>query len=229
MDYNTKRKKMALPEYGRNIQNMVDYLMTIEDREKRNKSAQTVIDVMGNLFPHFRDVQEFKHKLWDHLAIMSDFQLDIDYPYDPPTPESLKERPNTVPYTKHRIKHKHYGRTMELLIQEADNFEGEERDIIIEQLANHMKKSYLSWNKDAVEDHMIFSDLEEMSHGKLKVPEGTQLADAKTLVSAPKKKKIKKKQGRIMGMRKQKKKKTKMKTKMKTNKEKKKIFQLARE
>ncbi|WP_319478980.1 DUF4290 domain-containing protein [uncultured Draconibacterium sp.] len=193
MDYNTKRKKMALPEYGRNIQNMVDYLMTIEDREKRNKSAQTVIDVMGNLFPHFRDVQEFKHKLWDHLAIMSDFQLDIDYPYDPPTPESLKERPNTVPYTKHRIKHKHYGRTMELLIQEADNFEGEERDIIIEQLANHMKKSYLSWNKDAVEDHMIFSDLEEMSHGKLKVPEGTQLADAKTLVSAPKKKKIKKK------------------------------------
>ena len=193
MDYNTKRKKMALPEYGRNIQNMVDYLLTIEDREKRNKSAQTVIDVMGNLFPHFRDVQEFRHKLWDHLAIMSDFQLDIDYPYDPPSPESLKERPNTVPYTKHRIKHKHYGRTMELLIQEADNFEGEERDIIIEQLANHMKKSYLSWNKDAVEDHMIFNDLEEMSLGKLKVPEGTQLADAKTLVSAPKKKKIKKK------------------------------------
>ena len=193
MDYNTKRKKMALPEYGRNIQNMVDYLLTIEDREKRNRSAQTVIDVMGNLFPHLRDVQEFRHKLWDHLAIMSDFQLDIDYPYDPPTPESLKERPNTVPYTKHRIKHKHYGRTMELLIQEADNFEGEERDIIIEQLANHMKKSYLAWNKDAVEDHMIFSDLEEMSRGKLKVPEGTQLADSKTLVSAPKKKKVKKK------------------------------------
>nr|WP_321355062.1 DUF4290 domain-containing protein [uncultured Draconibacterium sp.] len=188
MDYNTKRKKMALPEYGRNIQNMVDYLLTIEDRDKRNKSAQTVIDVMGNLFPHLRDVQEFRHKLWDHLAIMSDFQLDIDYPYDPPSPESLTERPNTVPYTKHRIKYKHYGRTMELLIKEADNFEGEEREIIIEQLANHMKKSYLAWNKDAVEDQMIFNDLEEMSRGHLKVPEGTQLADAKTLVGSPKKK-----------------------------------------
>lgn len=193
MDYNTTRKKMALPEYGRNIQNMVDYLLTIEDREKRNKSAQTVIDVMGNLFPHLRDVQDFRHKLWDHLAIMSDFKLDIDSPYDPPSPESLKERPNTVPYSKHRIKYKHYGRTMELLIQEADKFEGEEREIIIEQLANHMKKSYLSWNKDGVEDQLIFNDIEEMSHGKIKVPEGVQLADAKTLIGSKKKKTKKKK------------------------------------
>ncbi|WP_321371661.1 DUF4290 domain-containing protein [uncultured Draconibacterium sp.] len=193
MDYNTKRKKMALPEYGRNIQNMVDYLLTIEDRDKRNKSAQTVIDVMGNLFPHLRDVQDFKHKLWDHLAIMSDFQLDIDYPYDPPSPESLHERPNNVPYDQHRIKYKHYGRTMELLIKEADNFEGEEREIIIEQLANHMKKSYLAWNKDAVEDEMIFNDLEEMSRGKLKVKEDLQLADAKTLIGTKKKPKSKKK------------------------------------
>lgn len=193
MDYNTKRKKMALPEYGRNIQNMVDYRLTIEDRDKRNKSAQTVIDVMGNLFPHLRDVQDFKHKLWDHLAIMSDFQLDIDYPYDPPSPESLHERPNNVPYDQHRIKYKHYGRTMELLIKEADNFEGEEREIIIEQLANHMKKSYLAWNKDAVEDEMIFNDLEEMSRGKLKVKEDLQLADAKTLIGTKKKPKSKKK------------------------------------
>lgn len=193
MDYNTTRKKMALPEYGRNIQNMVDYLQTIEDREKRNKSAQTVIDVMGNLFPHLRDVQEFRHKLWDHLAIMSDFNLDIDFPYELPSPESLKEKPNTVPYNKHRIKYKHYGRTMELLIQEADNFEGEEREIIIEQLANHMKKSYLAWNKDGVEDREIFDDLNEISKGKLTVPEGIQLADAKTLIGSPKKKKSKKK------------------------------------
>ncbi|HYQ57972.1 MAG TPA: DUF4290 domain-containing protein [Draconibacterium sp.] len=191
MDYNTKRRKMALPEYGRNIQNMVDYLLTIEDRDKRNKSAQTVIDVMGNLFPHLRDVQDFKHKLWDHLAIMSDFQLDIDYPYDPPSPDILNERPNNVPYSKNRIKYKHYGRTLELLINEADNFEGEERNIIIEQLANHMKKSYLAWNKDGVEDREIFNDLEELSEGRLKVPEGTQLSDAKTLIG--KKKKVKKK------------------------------------
>lgn len=182
---------MALPEYGRNIQNMVDYLLTIEDREKRNKSAQTVIDVMGNLFPHLRDVQEFKHKLWDHLAIMAGFKLDIDYPYDPPSPDILTEKPNKVPYSQHFIKYKHYGRTMELMIKKAVEFEGEEREIMIEQIANHMKKSYLSWNKDAVEDEKIFSDLEELSEGRLKAPEGLQLTDAKTLIG--KKKKAKKK------------------------------------
>ncbi|MDX1284758.1 MAG: DUF4290 domain-containing protein [Draconibacterium sp.] len=193
MDYNTNRKKMALPEYGRNIQNMVDYLLTIEDREKRNKSAQTVIDVMGNLFPHLRDVAEFKHKLWDHLAIMSDFKLDIDYPYDPPSPEILSEKPNRVPYNQHFIKYKHYGRTMELLINEANKFEGEEREIIIEQIANHMKKSYLSWNKDAVEDDKILGDLDELSEGKLQPTEELTLADARTLIGKKKKPNKKKK------------------------------------
>lgn len=187
MDYNSNRKKLSLPEYGRNIQNMVDYLSTIEDREKRNKSAQTVIDVMGNLFPHLRDVQEFKHKLWDHLAIMSDFKLDIDFPYEPPTPESLAEKPNKVPYNQHRIKYKHYGRTMELLIKKATEFEGEKREIVIEQLANHMKKSYLTWNKDAVEDQKIFMDLDELSSGKLTAAEELILADAKALIGKKKK------------------------------------------
>ncbi len=187
MDYNSKRKKLALPEYGRNIQNMVDYLMTIEDREKRNKSAQTVIDVMGNLYPFLRDVPEFNHKLWDHLAIMADFKLDIDYPYEPPTPDSLLEKPNKVPYNQHYIKYKHYGRTMELLIKEAEKYEGEEREIMIAQIANQMKKSYLAWNKDAVEDEKIFGDLEELSDGKLVIREGMQLADTKTLVGKKKK------------------------------------------
>lgn len=187
MDYNSNRKKLALPEYGRNIQNMVDYLLTIEDREKRNKSAQTVIDVMGNLFPHLRDVQEFKHKLWDHLAIMTDFQLDIDYPYEPPSPETLAEKPNKVSYNQHRIKIKHYGRTMELMIEKATEYEGEEREIMIEQLANHMKKSYLAWNKDAVEDKKIFKDLDELSRGKLKTKEDLVLADSKTLITKKKK------------------------------------------
>jgi len=187
MDYNSKRKKLALPEYGRNIQNMVDYLLTIEDRDKRNRSAQTVIDVMGNLYPFLRDVPEFNHKLWDHLAIMADFKLDIDYPYDPPSPDILLEKPNRVPYNQHYIKYKHYGRTMELIIKEAERFEGEEREIIIEQIANHMKKSYLAWNKDAVEDEKIFGDLEELSDGKLAIKDGMQLADTKTLVGKKKK------------------------------------------
>lgn len=178
---------MALPEYGRNVQNMVDYLQTIEDRDKRNKSAQAVIGVMGNLFPHLRDVPEFNHKLWDHLAIMSDFKLDIDYPYEPPAPETREEKPDKVPYNQHFIKNKHYGRTMGLLIKEADNFEGEEREILIEQLANHMKKSYLMWNKDGVDDSLIFDDLYEMSGGKLVPEHEIKLAEARTLIGKKKK------------------------------------------
>jgi len=193
MDYNSQRKKLPLPEYGRNIQNMVDYLFTIEDRQKRNRSAQTVIDVMGNLYPYLRDVAEFKHKLWDHLAIMSDFKLEIDYPYDPPTPDILTEKPNRVPYPNNRIKYKHYGYTMQLLIKKAAEMEGEEKEIMTELLANHMKKSYLAWNKDAVEDEKILLDLKEMSKGKLNVSDNLQLTDTKTILGKPKKKKNKKK------------------------------------
>ena len=194
MDYNSNRKKLPLPEYGRNIQNMVNYLFTIEDREKRNKHAQTVIDVMGNLFPHLRDVAEFKHKLWDHLAIMSDFKLDIDYPYDPPQPDILTAKPSNVPYNQHYIKYKHYGRTMELMIESAGQMEGEEREIMIELLANHMKKSFLVWNKDAVEDEKILSDLVELSEGKLDVNKDLKLSEIKQLIgsSKPKKKKSQK-------------------------------------
>jgi len=195
MDYNSQRKKLPLPEYGRNIQNMVDYLFTIEDKEKRNKSAQTVIDVMGNLYPYLRDVAEFKHKLWDHLAIMAEFKLDIDYPYNPPTPDILTEKPNVVPYSQNNIRYKHYGFIMESLIKKAAEFEGEEKEIMIELLANHMKKSYLAWNKDAVDDEKIFQDLKELSRGKLNISSGEiQLADVKSMLPPKqKKKKFKKK------------------------------------
>lgn len=196
MDYNSQRKKLPLPEYGRNIQNMVDYLFTIEDKEKRNRSAQTVIDVMGNLYPFLRDVAEFKHKLWDHLAIMSDFKLDIDYPYNPPTPDILTEKPNRVPYSDNNIRYKHYGFIMESLIKKTTELEGEEKDVLIELLANHMKKSYVAWNKDGVDDDKIFQDLRELSRGKLNIKkEDIQLVDAKVfLPPKPKnKKKFKKK------------------------------------
>lgn len=191
MDYNSKRKKLPLPEYGRNIQNMVDHVMTIEDREKRNRAAQTVIDVMGNLYPYLRDVAEFNHKLWDHLAIMTDFKLDIDYPYEPPSPDILTEKPNTVPYNQNSIKYKHYGLVMEKMVQRVNDFEGEEKKILTKQLANHMKKSFLVWNKDAVEDDKIFQDMEELSDGKFKMEPDIQLADIKSLIGKPKKKKQK--------------------------------------
>lgn len=195
MDYNSQRKKLPLPEYGRNIQNMVDYLFTIEDKEKRNRSAQTVIDVMGNLYPVLRDVAEFKHKLWDHLAIMSDFKLDIDYPYNPPTPDILTEKPNRVPYSDNNIRYKHYGFIMESLIKKTTELEGEERDVLIELLANHMKKSYVAWNKDGVDDEKIFQDLKELSRGRLNIKKDEiQLVDAKAfLPPKQKKKKFKKK------------------------------------
>ncbi|MFW5831990.1 MAG: DUF4290 domain-containing protein, partial [Prolixibacteraceae bacterium] len=137
MDYNTQRKKLPLPEYGRNIQNMVDHLKTIEDREERNRAAQTVIDVMGNLYTYLRDVAEFKHKLWDHLAIMSNFDLDIDYPYEPPSPEILKEKPNRVPYNQQDLKYRHYGLVTKKMIEAAVDLEENEQQIMVEQLANH--------------------------------------------------------------------------------------------
>ena len=188
MDYNSKRKKLPLPEYGRNIQNMVDYLFTIEDKEKRTKEAHVVVDVMGNLYPYLRDVDEFKHKLWDHLAIMSDFKLDIDYPYEPPTAEILTEKPNRVPYSQHNIKYKHYGLVMEKMIKKVSEFEGEEKEVLTEMIANHMKKSFLVWNKDAVEDEKILKDLHELAEGRLDLNPEMQLADIKSLIGKKKKK-----------------------------------------
>ncbi|MEE4285168.1 MAG: DUF4290 domain-containing protein [Mariniphaga sp.] len=193
MDYNTKRKKLPMPEYGRNIQNMVDHLFTIEDREKRNQSAQAIIDVMGNLYPYLRDVAEYKHKLWDHIAIMSDFKLDIDYPYDPPSPDILTEKPRRVPYNQTDIKLRHYGVITQKLIDKAIEMEGEEQLILIEQIANQMKKLYQAWNKDSVEDEKIFIDLEELSGHKLKVPRDIQLSEVRIAQPIPQNKKKKKK------------------------------------
>ncbi len=191
MDYNTQRKKLPLPEYGRNIQSMVDHILTIEDRDERNRASQTVIDVMGNLYPYLRDVAEFKHKLWDHLAIMTDFELDIDYPYEPPSPSILTEKPRQVPYNQHDLKYRHYGLVTQKMIDKAIEMEGDEKQILIEQLANHMKKLYLSWNKDSVDDEKIFTDLEEMSGGNLQVSRDLVLSDTKAIFTKKKKKKKK--------------------------------------
>ncbi|MFO7940619.1 MAG: DUF4290 domain-containing protein [Bacteroidales bacterium] len=181
MEYNTSRKKMTLPEYGRNIQRMVDYVVSIEDKEKRNRLAHALIGIMGNMNPHLRDISDFKHKLWDHLAIISDFKLDIDSPYPPPSKEVLEQKPDAVPYSNAEIKYKHYGKTLELLVEEAIAMpEGEERDALIMLTANHMKKSYLQWNKDAVTDDVIFNDLKNLSGGKIDLTgSDIQLSEAK--------------------------------------------------
>ncbi|MDR1860839.1 MAG: DUF4290 domain-containing protein [Bacteroidales bacterium] len=169
MDYNATRTKLALPEYGRNLQNMVDHIRHIEDRAERNRAARTIIDIMANLYPYVRDINDFQHKLWDHLAIMADFQLDIDYPYEPPRRESFNEPPKKVPYEAGPIRLRHYGKITELLIEKAATHDDEqERDALIKMLANHMKKNYLAWNKDSVDDEKIYADIALLSNGRIK-------------------------------------------------------------
>ena len=172
MQYNTQQKRMPLPEYGRSIQNMVDHALTIEDRAERQRCANTIINIMGNMFPHLRDVPDFKHKLWDHLAIMSDFKLDIDYPYEIVKKENLYARPPRIPYNNNRIRYRHYGRTLELMIRKATELEpGVEKDQLIKLLATQMKKSFLTWNKESVDDRKIFKDLDELSEGQIVLSE----------------------------------------------------------
>lgn len=182
-EYNTQRKKLVLPEYGRNVQKMVDHLLTIENRDERSRAAKTVIDVMGNLYPHLRDVPDFRHKLWDHLAIMSDFKLDIDTPYPLPSMEKFQAKPDRLPYNTTRIKYRHYGKLVEKLIEEIRQRQdpGQKKALIV-LTANHMKKSFLTWNKDSVEDEQIYNDINTLYGDQLILPEGMTLSNSKELL-----------------------------------------------
>ncbi len=183
MDYNTQRKKLILPEYGRNIQKMVDYALTLENREDRNKAVKTIIDVMGNLYPHLRDVPDFRHKLWDHIAIMSDFKLDIDTPYPIPSMDDINEKPEKIPYSNKRIKFKHYGKTIENYLEKLDSLESiEDKKNLLKLIANHMKKSFLIWNKNGVEDEQIINDLKRLS-GHDELLEDINLSASKDLLT----------------------------------------------
>ena len=168
MEYNTQRKKMELPEYGRSVQNMVDHALTIEDKAERQRCANTIINIMGSMFPHLRDVPDFKHKLWDHLAIMSDFKLDIDYPFEIVKKEDLVIKPEKVPYAAGSIRYRHYGRFLEGMVKKVMEIEDEtERKQLIRLLAVQMKKSLNNWNKDGAEDRKIVDDLREYSNGAI--------------------------------------------------------------
>ncbi|MDR0574098.1 MAG: DUF4290 domain-containing protein [Tannerella sp.] len=187
MKYNTNAKRLTLPEYGRNIQNMVDYCLTIGNRNERNRCANTIISIMGNMFPHLRDVNDFKHILWDHLAIMSDFKLDVDYPYETLKKENLYHRPPHVLYNNNEIIYRHYGETLERLINKAAGMEeGEEKEALVRLIANQMKKSFLIWNKDSVDDRKILKDLAELSEGKVvRNEESFKLTEAADLIDTP--------------------------------------------
>ena len=145
LEYNTSRPKMQIPEYGRNVQKMVDFAITIEDRAVRNKVALAIINVMGELNKHLRDKEDYKHKLWTHLFIISDFQLDVDSPYPLPSREKLAEKPGNVAYPVKNIQFGHYGKTVEDMIAiAADKEPSEEREALIKVIAETMKRFHLA-------------------------------------------------------------------------------------
>lgn len=181
MEY-PQRTDLIMPEYGRNVQQMVDHAITIPDREERMKCAQTIINVMGNMFPCLRDVNEFKHKLWDHLAMMSRYQLDIDYPYEIVPKDKNIEIKEKIPYPVSKIRYMHYGYLVQDMVKVAlDMEEGERKDNFVIFIANYMKKQYLTWNKDSVDDAKIQADLLVLSEGKLSFKD-VALKDSKDLV-----------------------------------------------
>lgn len=175
-DYNSTRPKLILAEYGRNVQNMVDYICTLPSKEERNKYAQVVIDMMGNLNPHLRDVSDFKHKLWDHLFIISDFKLDVDSPYPIPVKGEQVKKPDSLAYTQSAIRKKHYGYTVEKMIEKAiSREESEEKDKMVLAIANFMKMAYHAWHNNSVADEQIIDDLHTLSEGQLVLPRDTEL------------------------------------------------------
>ena len=177
MKYNTAEKHLAQPEYGRNVQNLVDYCVTIEDREERNRCANAIISIMGNLYPQQRDTN-------DHLAIMSGFKLDVDYPYEVVKEADLETRPPRIPYVSTRIRSRQYGKIMEQMVGKATEMENSEaKDYLVRSLANQMKRSYVTWNnKDTVSDAKIFKDLAQLSDGLIDLKEGDlKLIDGREL------------------------------------------------
>ena len=175
LEYNTEREHLIIPEYGRHIQKMVNQAVAMEDREERNKCAKSIIAVMGNLNPHLRDVSDFQHKLWDQLFMISDFKLDVDAPYPKPSPEELSERPEPLAYPQNFPKYRFYGNNIKRMIDVAVKWEdGDKKDALVMTIANHMKKSFLSWNKDTVEDQVIFNHLFELSDGALNLKDSDE-------------------------------------------------------
>lgn len=168
MEYNTNRTKLLMPEYGRNIQMMVEYCKSILSKEERNEVAKTIVEFMGQRNPHLRDEENYKHKLWDHLYILADYDLDVDAPYPFPTREELAQKPNRMDYPSFENEYKFYGKSILQLIDRAIELEeGEEKEALIQVIANNMKKSYNVYNKEHVQDEVIFRHLKELSQDKL--------------------------------------------------------------
>ncbi|HXH17841.1 MAG TPA: DUF4290 domain-containing protein [Chitinophagales bacterium] len=186
-DYNTQRTHLVIREYGRHVQSMVEYAVSVKDRENRNKLAQAIIELMGQMNPGLRNVDEFRHKLWDHIYIISGGKLDVDYPYPKPNLEVIQRKPKHIGYPKQDIRFKHYGKNVERLIEKAISMEDEDKKRgFTECIGNYMKLVHRNWNKENANDETIKADIEILSGGKLHLEEGSNL-DSLTRSSKPRK------------------------------------------
>lgn len=189
MEYNTQRNKLVIPEYGRNIQKMIEQCIAIEDRNERTRFAYLIVNIMGQMTPKGKESGDMKQKLWDHLYIISDFRLDIDSPYPPPNKDVLQARPKPLKYSDDDFKYRHYGRNIEKIIKKAADYpEGPEKDALVRIIANHLKKSYLTWNRNSVDDSLIFENLEELSNSRIKAGDDLQLSHTNEILRSSKKK-----------------------------------------
>lgn len=179
LTYNTQKRRLQLPEYGRNVQKMIEYVKSIPDREERNRQARAVIGVMETVNPQVHLQDDYEHKLWDHMYIISGFDLDVDSPYPAPKPEELSTPPVEIKHKRTPVKVAHYGRNIENIINLiADKEDGEAKDAMIRSIAMYMRQQYLVWNKDSVSDETIFNDLVRLSGGRIRIPEGLHLGRA---------------------------------------------------
>ncbi|MGH2643069.1 MAG: DUF4290 domain-containing protein [Chitinophagaceae bacterium] len=168
MEYNTDRNDLIIREYGRNVQKMIEYLITIEDKEKRQRNTELVIELMGTLNPHLRNVEDFRHKLWDHLFLIADFKLDVESPYPIPTRETLHRKPERLSYPKKYPKYKHFGKNLEMVIEKAVKEKDDTtREGLTQYIGNYMKLAYTNWHKETIHDDMITGELSDITGGRL--------------------------------------------------------------
>jgi len=184
MEYNSEREKLKIPAYGRNVQKMIDFTASITNRELRNKMAEVIVRIMSQINPNIDESGDYLHTLWDHMIIISDFKLDVDNPYPAPSQDQLAQKPKKIPYSEDKIKYRHYGKNIDGIVQAAIDFpEGPEKEALIKTIANHMKKLYLTWNRESVSDVLIRKHLRDISHGKLELPEEVTLTSTSDILT----------------------------------------------
>ena len=186
MEYNTEREKIVISEYGRNIQVMIRHLNDIEDRKQRTEAAYFIVNVMAQMNPQVKESNDYMHKLWDHLYIIAEYNLDVDSPYPAPTPEMQKKKPDHVGYQKNNIRYGHYGQYIYDVVKKVKEMEdGPKKQALLINIANQMKRDYLSWNRDTVNDLLILDDLYKISGEEITLPMDTKLIPTNEILNKP--------------------------------------------